>query len=177
MVISLALAAAAMLGIAILSRDNAGLGSAWKVLVVFAVAFLLAASFYALSLPASSALTVNGINAGYINATDYINLPTTTIPAASLIPANIVSNTIYQNPNSTRTLLIYSVTKSAPLSAWLGSSANTLTEVVDNTGGSVTVSATVYSLAGYNMTALVVVPPSWYYKYNYTTAQFYYERS
>ena len=177
MVISLALAAAAMLGIAILSRDNAGLGSAWKVLVVFAVAFLLAASFYALSLPASSALTVNGINAGYINATDYINLPTTTIPAASLIPANIVGNTIYQNTNSTRTLLIYSVTKSAPLSAWLGSSANTLTEVVDNTGGSVTVSATVYSLAGYNMSALIVVPPSWYYKYNYTTAQFYYERS
>ena len=91
--------------------------------------------------------------------------------AASPFTMNIVSNTLYQNTNSTP-LSIYSITHSAPLSAYIGSSPSNMLEVAYENGGSVTVSATIYSLAGYNMSAYMLVEPNEYYKFNYTNATF-----
>jgi hypothetical protein len=91
--------------------------------------------------------------------------------AASPFTMNIVSNTLYQNTNSTP-LSIYSITHSAPLSAYLGSSPSNMLEVAYENGGSVTVSSTVYSLEGYNMSSYMLVEPNEYYKFNYTNATF-----
>ena len=91
--------------------------------------------------------------------------------AASPFTMNIVSNTLYQNTNSTP-LSIYSITHSAPLSAYIGSSPSNMLEVAYENGGSVTVSAIIYPLAGYNMSAYMLVEPNEYYKFNYTNATF-----
>lgn len=84
---------------------------------------------------------------------------------------NVISNTTYQNTNSS-TLYIYSITHSAPLTAWLGATPSNMSEVIDERGGSVDVAGVLYSLAGYNMSAGLVVPPGEYYKFNYTDASF-----
>lgn len=84
---------------------------------------------------------------------------------------NIISNTIYQNTNSTP-LAIYAITHSAQLSAYLGSSPSNMLEVAYENGGSITVSSTVYSLAGYNMSSYLLIQPNEYYKFNFTSATF-----
>ena len=48
----------------------------------------------------------------------------------------------------------------------------TMQEVIDETGGSVTISSIVYSLAGYNMSGYMHVQPQEYYKFNFTSANF-----
>lgn len=89
----------------------------------------------------------------------------------SPFPLTLTTNTIYQNTNSTP-LSIYSITHSAPLSAYLGSSSSNMLEVAYEDGGGVTVSAVVYSLAGYNMSTYTLVQPNEYYKFNFTSATF-----
>ena len=91
--------------------------------------------------------------------------------ATSSFPLTLTTNTIYQNTNTTP-LAIYSITHSAPLSAYLGSSSSNMLEVAYEDGGSVTVSAIVYQLAGYNMSAYTLVQPNEYYKFNFTSASF-----
>jgi hypothetical protein len=83
---------------------------------------------------------------------------------------NINPNTAYQNTNSTP-LSIYVVTHSAQLTGYLGNSI-TMPEVMEMTGGSVTISNIVYSLAGYNMSGYMLVEPQSYYKFNFTSANF-----
>lgn len=83
---------------------------------------------------------------------------------------NIVTNTIYQNTNNTP-LGIYAITQSATLRGYLGN-ATSMPKVIDLRGGSVTVSAVVYSLTGFNMSAFMLVKPGQYYKFNYTNATF-----
>ncbi len=67
---------------------------------------------------------------------------------------NIISNTIYQNTNSTP-LAIYAITHSAALTGYLGNSTSS-TKI----------------LAGYNMSAYMLVEPQEYYKFNFTNATF-----
>ena len=76
--------------------------------------------------------------------------------AASPFTMNIVSNTIYQNTNSTP-LAIYATTHSATLAGYLGNSTS-LTKVI--------------SVGAYNMSAYMLVEPNEYYKFNYTNATF-----
>ena len=90
--------------------------------------------------------------------------------AASPFTMNIVSNTLYQNTNSTP-LAIYAIAQSSPLKGYLGNSTS-LTKVIDLRGGSITITGVVYTLAGYNMSAYMLVEPNEYYKFNYTNATF-----
>ena len=90
--------------------------------------------------------------------------------ATSPFTMNIVSNTLYQNTNSTP-LEIYAITHSATLTGYLGNSTS-LTKVIDLRGGSVTISSVVYSLTGYNMSAYMLIEPNEYYKFNFTNATF-----
>lgn len=90
--------------------------------------------------------------------------------AASPFTMNVVSNTLYQNTNSTP-LAIYATTHSATLRGYLGNSTS-LIKVIDLRGGSITITGVVYSLAGYNMSAYMLVEPNEYYKFNYTNATF-----
>ena len=76
--------------------------------------------------------------------------------AASPFTMNIVSNTLYQNTNSTP-LAIYATTHSATLTGYLGNSTS-LTKVI--------------SVGAYNMSAYMLVEPNEYYKFNYTNATF-----
>ena len=77
--------------------------------------------------------------------------------AASPFTMNVVSNTIYQNTNSTP-LAIYAVAHSATLKGYLGNSTS-LTKVIELNGG-------------LNMSAYMLVEPQEYYKFNYTNATF-----
>ena len=90
--------------------------------------------------------------------------------AASPFTMNIVSNTLYQNTNSTP-LAIYAIAHSATLKGYLGNSTS-LMKVIDLRGGSITITGVVYSLAGYNMSAYMLVEPNEYYKFNFTNATF-----
>ena len=90
--------------------------------------------------------------------------------AASPFTMNIASNTLYQNTNSTP-LAIYATTHSATLRGYLGNSTS-LIKVIDLRGGSITITGVVYSLAGYNMSAYMLVEPQEYYKFNFTNATF-----
>ena len=76
--------------------------------------------------------------------------------AASPFTMNVVSNTLYQNTNSTP-LAIYAITHSAVLNGYLGNSTS-LTKVI--------------SIGAYNMSAYMLVEPNEYYKFNYTNATF-----
>ena len=76
--------------------------------------------------------------------------------AASPFTMNIVSNTIYQNTNSTP-LAIYAIAHSATLKGYLGNSTS-LMEVI--------------SLGAYNMSTYMLVEPQEYYKFNFTNATF-----
>ena len=76
--------------------------------------------------------------------------------AASPFTMNIVSNTLYQNTNSTP-LAIYAIAQSSPLAGYLGNSTS-LTKVI--------------SVGAYNMSAYMLVEPNEYYKFNYTNATF-----
>jgi hypothetical protein len=90
--------------------------------------------------------------------------------AASPFTMNIVSNTIYQNTNSTP-LAIYAIAQSSSLRGYLGNPAS-LTKVIDLRGGSITITGAVYPLTGYNMSAYMLVEPQEYYKFNFTNATF-----
>ena len=76
--------------------------------------------------------------------------------ATSPFTMNVVSNTIYQNTNSTP-LAIYATTHSATLAGYLGNSTS-LTKVI--------------SVGAYNMSAYMLVEPNEYYKFNFTNATF-----
>jgi hypothetical protein len=75
-------------------------------------------------------------------------------PSASLQPLSIATNTLYQNSNYS-TLYIYATSNSG-LKAWLGLNQSQMQMVISD----------------YNNTALLVVPPQWYYKFNFTTGNF-----
>ena len=90
--------------------------------------------------------------------------------AASPFTMNIASNTLYQNTNST-SLSIYATTHSATLTGYLGNSTS-LAKIIKLNGGSITITGVVYSLAGYNMSAYMLVEPQEYYKFNFTNATF-----
>jgi hypothetical protein len=91
--------------------------------------------------------------------------------AAAPFSMNIITNTLYQNTN-TLPLTIYVTTHNAPLTGYLGNTIS-MPEVIHLTGGSVLVSGVVYNLTGYNMSALMLVKPGQYYKFNFTSASFY----
>ena len=76
--------------------------------------------------------------------------------AASPFTMNVVSNTIYQNTNSTL-LAIYAMAHSAALNGYLGNSTS-LTKVI--------------SIGAYNMSTYMLVEPQEYYKFNFTNATF-----
>ena len=76
--------------------------------------------------------------------------------ATSPFTMNVVSNTLYQNTNSTP-LAIYTITHSATLNGYLGNSTS-LTKVI--------------SVGAYNMSAYMLIEPQEYYKFNYTNATF-----
>ena len=141
---TLALVALSALGISLMWFSDSQ-PIARKASMFLAVPVLLVAAFYMLNLPSLS--------------------------VGSPFTMNVVSNTIYQNTNSS-TLYIYSITHSAPLTAWLGSNTSNMPEVVDERGGSVDVAGVLYSLTGYNMSAVLAVPQGQYYKFNYTDASF-----
>jgi hypothetical protein len=90
----------------------------------------------------------------------------------SQFPITIATNTLYRNTN-TSALQIYSITHSASLSGYLGAAPANMMQVIGETGGSVTISSVVYSIAGYNMSATMTVEPDEYYKFNFTDATFY----
>ena len=138
---SLALVALSMLGISLIWFENS---TARKASMFFAFPVVLVMAFYMLSVPSLS--------------------------TGSPFTMNIVSNTLYQNTNSTP-LAIYAITHSATLTGYLGNSTS-LTKVIQLNGGSVTINSIVYSLTGYNMSAYMLVEPNEYYKFNYTNATF-----
>ena len=123
----LALIALSMLGISTMWFED---GTARKASMFFAFPVVLVMAFYMLSIPSLS-----------------VGNPFT---------MNIVSNTIYQNTNSTP-LAIYATTHSATLAGYLGNSTS-LTKVI--------------SVGAYNMSAYMLVEPQEYYKFNYTNATF-----
>ena len=124
---SLALIALSMLGISMMWFED---GTARKASMFFAFPAVLVMAFYMLSIPSLS-----------------VGNPFT---------MNIVSNTIYQNTNSTP-LAIYATTHSATLAGYLGNSTS-LTKVI--------------SVGAYNMSAYMLVEPNEYYKFNFTNATF-----
>ena len=124
---SLALVVLSMLGISMMWFED---GTARKASMFFAFPVVLVMAFYMLSIPSLS-----------------VGNPFT---------MNIVSNTIYQNTNSTP-LAIYATTHSATLAGYLGNSTS-LTKVI--------------SVGAYNMSAYMLVEPNEYYKFNYTNATF-----
>ena len=138
---SLALIALSMLGISMMWFEDS---TARKASMFFAFPVVLVMAFYMLSVPSLS--------------------------VGSPFTMNVVSNTIYQNTNSTP-LAIYATTHSAALNGYLGNSTS-LTKVIELNGGSITITGVVYSLAGYNMSAYMLVEPNEYYKFNYTNATF-----
>ena len=138
---SLALIALSMLGISMMWFED---GTARKASMFFAFPVVLVMAFYMLSVP---------------------NLST-----GSPFTMNVVSNTIYQNTNSSP-LAIYAIAHSATLKGYLGNSTS-LMKVIELNGGSITITGVVYSLAGYNMSAYMLVEPNEYYKFNYTNATF-----
>lgn len=81
---------------------------------------------------------------------------------ASLKATTFATNTVYLN-NATTPLYIYAITNGS-VSGWLGNSTTPNTLAVSSSGtfvgsgGSLT----------YNMTSTMVVPPQWYFKFNYT---------
>ena len=91
--------------------------------------------------------------------------------ATSPFIMNLTTNTVYQNTNSTP-LSIYAITHSSTLAGYLGTAQIKMQEVIQETGGSVTISSIVYSLAGYNMSTYMLVEPQEYYKFNFTDATF-----
>ena len=124
---SLALVVLSMLGISMMWFED---GTARKASMFFAFPVVLVMAFYMLSIPSLS-----------------VGNPFT---------MNIVSNTIYQNTNSTP-LAIYATTHSATLAGYLGNSTS-LTKVI--------------SVGVYNISAYMLVEPQEYYKFNYTNATF-----
>ena len=138
---SLALIALSMLGISMMWFEDS---TARKASMFFAFPVVLVMAFYMLSVPSLS--------------------------VGSPFTMNVVSNTIYQNTNSTP-LAIYAITHSATLTGYLGNSTG-LTKIIQLNGGSVTINSIVYSLTGYNMSAYMLVEPNEYYKFNYTNATF-----
>ena len=138
---SLALIALSMLGISMMWFEDS---TARKASMFFAFPVVLVMAFYMLSVPSLS--------------------------LGSPFTMNIVSNTLYQNTNSTP-LAIYTTTHSTTLTGYLGNSTS-LIKVIKLNGGSITITGVVYSLAGYNMSALMLVEPNEYYKFNYTNATF-----
>ena len=138
---SLALIALSMLGISMMWFED---GTARKASMFFAFPVVLVMAFYMLSVPSLS-----------------VGNPFT---------MNVVSNTLYQNTNSTP-LAIYAIAQSSSLKGYLGNSTS-LMKVIDLRGGSITITGVVYSLAGYNMSAYMLVEPQEYYKFNYTNATF-----
>ena len=129
---SLALIALSMLGISTMWFED---GTARKASMFFAFPVVLVMAFYMLSIPSS----------GY----------------GGTFSMNIISNTIYQNTNSTP-LAIYAITHSATLHGYLGSTNTSMLKVIDLQG----------SLTGYNMSAYMLAEPNEYYKFNYTNATF-----
>ena len=141
----------------IASQDLVGLKIDKKyvnVLLCIPLVVVMVIAFEALSV--GGGLYVNTLNANVVNATTYLNLPNSTY---AFLTANIVSNTIYQNTNSSM-LSIYATARNSILLGYISPNDTSLTEVV-------TAGAT-----GYNMTAIVNVPNKWYYKFNYTDASF-----
>ena len=138
---SLALVALSMLGISMMWFED---GTARKASMFFAFPVVLVMAFYMLSVPSLS--------------------------TGSPFTMNVVSNTIYQNTNSSP-LAIYAIAHSATLKGYLGNSTS-LMKVIELNGGSITITGVVYSLAGYNMSAYMLVEPNEYYKFNYTNATF-----
>jgi hypothetical protein len=141
---TLALLALSALGISLM-WFNEKQPIARKASMFLAFPFLLAMAFYMLSIPSS----------GY----------------GGTFSMNIISNTIYQNTNSTP-LAIYAITHSATLHGYLGSTNTSMLKVIDLQGGSVDITGVVYSLTGYNMSAYMLAEPNEYYKFNYTNATF-----
>ena len=131
---TLALLALSALGISLM-WFNEKQPIARKASMFLAFPFLLAMAFYMLSIPSS----------GY----------------GGTFSMNIISNTIYQNTNSTP-LAIYAITHSATLHGYLGSTNTSMLKVIDLQG----------SLTGYNMSAYMLAEPNEYYKFNYTNATF-----
>lgn len=84
---------------------------------------------------------------------------------------NLTTNTVYQNTNASADLNIYITTHSSSLKGYLGQIGN-MQKIIDLTGGTITITSVVYTLAGYNMTAYMLVEPNQYYKFNYTNATF-----
>ena len=138
---SLALVALSMLGISMMWFEDS---TARKASMFFALPVVLVMAFYMLSIPSLSVW--------------------------SPFTMNVVSNTLYQNTNSTP-LAIYAIAQSTTLRGYLGNSTS-LIKVIDLRGGSITITGVVYSLAGYNMSAYMLVEPQEYYKFNYTNATF-----
>lgn len=81
--------------------------------------------------------------------------------ASSVWAANIVSNTVYQNGNAS-TLYLYAVTQGSS-AAYIGSNANALVLVANQDA---VLSGATGSVV-YNLTETVVVPPYYYYRFNY----------
>jgi hypothetical protein len=128
---ALGLVALSMAGISLVWFEN---GTARKASMFFAFPVILVMSYYMLSIPSLS--------------------------VGSPFTMNVISNTIYQNTNSTP-LSIYTITHSAKLTGYLGNSTS-LNEIINLNGGSITI----------NMSAYMLVEPNEYYKFNFTNATF-----
>ncbi len=90
------------------------------------------------------------------------------VNASSIKSLAISSNSVYQNTNSSP-LYIYATT-SSQLKGWLGASSNSL-QLAINDQAMIVTTLTGISLT-YNDTTLLVVPPQWYYKFNFTSGNF-----
>ncbi|MEM3415621.1 MAG: hypothetical protein QW575_08635 [Thermoproteota archaeon] len=78
------------------------------------------------------------------------------LQAQSVFTPNIISNTIYQNTNSS---LLYLYATSNTLQAYIGSNTSNLSQVANLT-------------SAYNTITTLIIPPKWYYKIIFTTAYF-----
>ena len=86
--------------------------------------------------------------------------------ASSIFNMSPTTNTIYQNTNSIP-LTIYADDKSSFLIGWIGSSPASLTKVIYSNFTLISTISLVY-----NNTETMVVPKNWYYKFNYSKANF-----
>jgi hypothetical protein len=166
------------------SNKGFDLSDTWYTLFLLVALLFFVASAFSLSLPGvgssgvasvnnqSGALTLIGQNGISVNTNGNVIGISGSLPSPTIVPLRVTANTAYQNTNATAPLYIYSITHSAPLTAYVGSAPSSMSEVAYEDGGSVTISSIVYSLAGYNMSTTIVVPPKWYYKFNFTNATF-----
>lgn len=90
------------------------------------------------------------------------------VSASSLGSLSINTNTVYQNTNTTSPLYIYAITNGGYASGYIGSTSGNLIYVLNST---IVLSGVIGAVLSYKVPMTLIVPPGWYYKFNYSSSE------